>query len=57
MIRHKWIIKLRNQLAELAMDCDSCAAIEGAKLTSTERSSIQNDLRKVVDYIDKQLKV
>lgn len=56
MIRHKWTIKLRNQLAELAMECDSCAAIEGAKLTSIERSRIQNDLRKVVDYIDKQLK-
>lgn len=56
MIRHKWTIRLRNQLTELAMECDSCAAIEGAKLTSTERSRIQNDLRKVVDYIDKQLK-
>ena len=55
MIRHKWIIKLRNQLSELAMECDSAAAIEGSKLSTAEREKIQSDLRKVIEYIDKKL--
>ena len=55
MIRHKWIIGVRNQLANLAMECDSCAAIDGSKLTSSEREKIQSSIRKVIDYIDKQL--
>ena len=55
MIRHKWIVRLRNQLANLAMECDSCAAIEGSKLTTTEREKIQSDLRKIIEYIDKKL--
>lgn len=56
MIRHKWIVGLRNKLASLAMECDSCAAIEGSKLTLSEREKIQGDLRKIINYIDKQLK-
>ena len=55
MIRHKWIVGLRNKLSSLAMECDSCAAIEGSKLTSSEREQIQKDLKKVIDYIDKKL--
>jgi len=57
MIRHKWIVGLRNKLSSLAMECDSCAAIEGSKLTSSEREKIQGDLRKVIDYIDNKLKI
>lgn len=57
MIRHKWIVELRNKLSSLAMECDSCAAIEGSKLSSSEREKIQGDLRKVINYIDKQLKL
>ena len=55
MIRHKWIIGVRNQLANLAMECDSCAAIDGSRLTSSEREKVQSSIRKIIDYIDKQL--
>ena len=55
MIRHKWIVGLRNKLANLTMECDSAAAIEGSKLTTIEREKIQSDLRKVIEYIDKKL--
>ena len=55
MIRHKWIVGLRNKLSSLAMECDSCAAIEDSKLTSSEREKTQGDLRKVIDYIDKKI--
>lgn len=55
MIRHKWIVGLRNKISSLAMECDSCAAIEDSQLTDKEREDIQKSLRKVVDYIDKKL--
>ena len=55
MIRHKWIVNLRNKVAELAMECDSCAAIEGVKMTSSEREDLQKRLRNAVDYIDGKL--
>lgn len=55
MIRHKWILKVRNQLANLAGECDSCAAIEGARLTSSERQALQQRLRDDVAWIDKKL--
>lgn len=55
MIRHKWIIGVRNQLANLAMECDSCAAIEGSQLSSAERERIQSSIRKVVNFIDNHL--
>ena len=57
MIRHKWIVGLRNKLSSLAMECDSCAAIEGSKLTQSEREKIQEGLRKIINYIDKKIKV
>lgn len=55
MERHKWIMKVRNTLAELAMECDSAAAIEGAKMTPGEREALQNELRTTVKWIDKRL--
>lgn len=55
MIRHKWSLKVRNQLASLAMECDSCAA-ECAKLTSAERSALQQKLRDVVFWMDERMK-
>lgn len=55
MIRHKWIIGMRNQLANLAMECDSAAAIEGSQLSSAERERIQSSIRKVVNFIDNHL--
>ena len=55
MKRDKWILKVRNTLAGLAMECDSAAAIEGAKMTQGERAKLQNDLRAIVRQIDKKL--
>ena len=55
MIRHKWIVGMRNKLSDLWMECDSCAAIEGAKMTSSEREELKKMLRKTVDWIDKKI--
>jgi len=55
MIRNKWSVETRNKLAQLAMECDSCAAIEGAKMTSREREELQTLIRKALDYIDKRI--
>lgn len=55
MKRHKWILKVRNTLAGLAMECDSAAAIEGAKMTPGEREALQNELRTTIKWIDKRL--
>lgn len=55
MIRHKWIVGLRNKLGSLAMECDSVAAIEDSKLTEQERVCIQSKLREIVNYIDKKI--
>lgn len=57
MIRHKWIVELRNKLSSLAMECDSCAAIEDSQLTTAEREKIQGDLRRIINYIGNQLKL
>lgn len=56
MIRNKFTVDLRNKLSTLAMSCDSAAAIEGAKMTSSEREHIQSYIREAVDFIDKRLK-
>ncbi len=55
MKREKWILKVRNTLAGLAMECDSCAAIEGARMTSAEREELQTRLRNAVSWIDAKL--
>lgn len=55
MIRHKWIVGVRNKLAELYWECDSCAAIEGSRLTSPEREKIKHYLEEAVKYIDTKL--
>ena len=54
-IRHQWTLKVRNQLASLAMECDSAAAIEGAKLTAAERQALQQKLRDTVFWIDNRI--
>ena len=56
MIRHEWIVGLRNKLSSLAMECDSCAAIEDCQLTLKERETIQYKISEVITYIDNQLK-
>ena len=55
MIRDKWIIGFRNRLANLAMECDSCAAIEGSRLSELERNYLHRRLRDCVNYIDENL--
>ena len=36
----------------MAMECDSAAAIEGAKMNSVEREALQERLRECVKWID-----
>lgn len=55
MVRHKWIVGMRNRLAMLAMECDSAAAINGARLNPVEREAIQERLREIVNYIDSKI--
>ncbi len=55
MKREKWILGVRNKLASLAMECDSCAAIEGARMTSSEREALQTQLRAAVKWIDERI--
>ena len=57
MKRDGFSVGLRNKLSEFAMQCDSCAAIEGAKMTPNERKTIQDSLRSIVRYIDERIKV
>lgn len=55
MIREKWIVGVRNKIAMLAMECDSAAAINGARMTQRERESLQNKLRDIVNWIDDKI--
>ena len=55
MKREKWILKVRNTLANLAGECDSAAAIEGARMTPSERKELQTQLRDAVKWIDKRI--
>lgn len=55
MIRDKWSVGLRNKLSSMWMECDSCAAIEGAKMTPREREELKKLLMKAVDWIDKKI--
>lgn len=57
MIRNKFTVGLRNKLSELAMSCDTSAAIEGARMTEAERETIQTALRGLVKIIDEKIKV
>ena len=57
MIREKWIVGMRNKLSELAMECDSSAAIERAKMTPSEREALQTQLRDAVKWIDKRIAI
>lgn len=55
MVRTKWIVGLRNKCANLAMECDSCAAIESTRMTPSERAELKKRLREVIDYVDDKL--
>lgn len=37
------------------MECDSCAAIDGAGMSITERRVLQNKLNDAIEYIDKKI--
>lgn len=56
MKRTKWSVSLRNRLSSLAMECDSCAAVDEAKMSTTERDKIQSEIFKTVEYIDSLIK-
>lgn len=55
MIREKWIVGVRNKLATLYGECDSCAAIDGACMTEAERDKLKDMLKKAVNWIDKRI--
>ena len=55
MVREKWIIGVRNKLVNLYIECDSAAAIEGARMTEAERNKLKSLLKEAVLYIDKRL--
>lgn len=55
MKREKWILKVRNTLASLVMECDSAAAIEGAQMTKNERKELQSQLRSALEWIDDRI--
>ena len=55
MEKNKYRIKVRNEISNLAGWCDSCAAIEGAKMTDAERSALQQKLCDIVYWMDKKL--
>lgn len=55
MKREKWIVGLRNKVSSLAAECDSAAAIEGARMTPTERRELQSLLRQAVEYVDNKI--
>lgn len=57
MKRTKWSVGMRNKLSSLAMECDSCAAIEEAKMTDSERQTLQNMLNKAVEWIDSKIRI
>ncbi len=55
MIWKPWIIKARNSIANIIMECDSMAAINESKLTSSERIYLQKKLGEIKDWIDNRL--
>lgn len=46
---------LRNKLSSLMMECDSCAAIEGAGMSEAERKVLKNKLNDAIGWIDKKI--
>lgn len=50
----KWSVGVRNTLSSIAMEFDSCAAIESTGMTPEEREKCKKSLKKVIDFIDKE---
>lgn len=57
MKRTEWIVGVRNKLSMLAMECDSAAAIERARMSRVERETLQKMLREATDWIDKRIMI
>lgn len=55
MIRTKWAVDLRNQLSDLAMQCDSSTAIEVTGMSESERKVLKGKLMDCVQWIDKKI--
>ena len=55
MIRHKWIVGVRNKLYNMMLECNSAAAIEGARMNKVERQAMQEKLRELVSWIDENI--
>ena len=55
MERSRWLLNVRNKLANFAGECDSDAAIVDSDMTLVERAELQHQLRMVYHWIDKEL--
>lgn len=55
MKNSRFIVNFRNKLAMMAMDCDCAAAINEGRMSAGERKYIQNQIREIVSYIDKNI--
>ena len=55
MVRHKWILKVRNQIANFIGECNSPAAIEGARMSNSEREELKGKLSDICRWIDNKL--
>ena len=55
MERSRWLLNVRNKLANFAGECDSDAAIKDSDMTLSERAELQHQLRMTYDWIDKKL--
>ena len=53
--KNKMDCRSGNKLSSLAMECDSCAAIEETRMTDSERQTLQKMLSKAVDWIDSKI--
>lgn len=56
MKRTKWSVRVLNQLATLAMECDSAAAINEARATESERATLQQKIRDVRWWLEQHIK-
>ena len=55
MKRSRWLLSVRNKLANFAGECDSDTAIVDSDMTLSERAELQHQLRMIYDWIDKKL--
>lgn len=51
-VNDKWLRNLQRVVIAAMNECDSAAAIEGARLSSRQRENLRSRLRAVADYIE-----